>query len=135
MLGMRNYTQKYIAACRSKINSDLSTYKLLAASADTKALEAFETTFFNNMVVLLDHLFVHRLRTVEGKDGNPLNEVRLLSDSMMNNNNKLSTDKTIKYDPASSVLKYKAGDSIKLKESDFMLLSTAFFTEIENKFM
>ncbi len=135
MLGMRNYTKKYIAACRSKVDSDLSTYKKLAASANTKALEAFETTFFNNMVILLDHLFVHRLRTVEGKDGNPLNEVRLLSDSIMNNDNKMGVDKTIKYDPESSILKYKVGDEIKLSEAGFLLLNKAFFDEIESKFL
>ena len=135
MLGMRNYTKKYIAACRSKIDLDLSTYRMLAASASAETIEAFEVTFFNNMVILLDHLFVHRLRTVEGKDGNPLNEVRLLSDSMMNNNNKMGGDKTIKYEPASSVLKYQVGDEIKLNESDFLLLYKAFFAEIESKFL
>ncbi len=132
MLGMRSYTKKYIAACRSKVDQDLSAYRGMSASANVRA---FESTFFNNMVLVLDHLFVHRLRTVEGKDGNPLNEVRLLSNSMMNNNNKLSVDKTIKYDPDSSVLKYRLGDEIKLSEKDFLLLYKAFFNEIESKFL
>lgn len=87
------------------------------------------------MVIVLDHLFVHRLRTVEGKDGNPLNEVRMLSDSMMNNNNKLSADKTIKYDPARSILKYRISDGIKLNDPNFLLISKAFFAEIESKFL
>ncbi len=140
MLGMRNYTKKYIAACRSKVDHDISVYRMLAAEArnqptNVKAFQAFEITLFNNMVLLLDHLFVHRLRTVEGKDGTPLNEVRLLSDSMLNNNNKMGADKTIKYDPARSVLKYKVGDEIKLNEADFLLLYKAFFAEIESKFL
>jgi hypothetical protein len=128
MLGMRTYTKKYIAACRSKVEKDISTYR----SANAKALEV---AFFNDMVVVLDHLFVHRLRTVEGKDGNPLNEVRLLSDSMMNNNNKVIMDKTIKYDPTRSILKYEAGGEIQLNETDFLLLSKAFFAEIESRFL
>ncbi len=140
MLGMRNYTKKYIAECRAKLGRDISTYKKLAITAKNQlagvqALEEFEVTFFNNMILLIDHLFVHRLRTVEGKDGNPLNEVRLLSDSMMNNHNKLGGDKTIKYDPDRSVLNYKVGDEIKLNEADFVLLSKAFFAEIESKFL
>jgi hypothetical protein len=140
MLGVRNYTKEYIEECRSKVDADLSTYKKLAATArnqpaDAKALEAFEVTFFNNMVLVLDHLFVHRLRTVEGKDGNPLNEVRLLCDSMMNNHNIMGTDKTIKIDPAQSILKYKVGDEIKLNEAHFVLLGNAFFAEIESKFL
>lgn len=128
MLGMRTYTKKYIAACRSKVEKDISAYR----SANAKTLES---TFFNNMVIVLDHLFVHRLRTVEGKDGNPLNEVRLLSDSMMNNNYKMTLDKTIKYDPTQSVLKYEEGKEIKVSEADFVSLSKAFFGEIESKFL
>ena len=30
---------------------------------------------FNNMTLVLDRYFVHRLRTVTGKDGNPLNQL------------------------------------------------------------
>jgi hypothetical protein len=127
MLGMRTYTKKYIAACRAKVENDISAYK----KANAKPMEI---AFFNNMVIVLDHLFVHRLRTVEGKDGNPLNEVRLLADSMMNNSNKITMDMTIKYDPAQSVLKYEAGKEIKLNEADFVLLAKAFFAEIERKF-
>jgi hypothetical protein len=140
MLGVRNYTKEYIEGCRTRVDADLSRYKKLAAAArnqpaGVKALEAFEITFFNNMVLVLDHLFVHRLRTVEGKDGNPLNEVRLLCDAMLNNNNIMGRDKTIKFDPAKSVLKYKVGDELKLNEADFRLLYKAFFAEIESKFL
>jgi len=133
MLGMRTYTKKYIAASRSKVEGDLSTYKALTAGG--KISGAFETTFFNNMIIVLDHLFVHRLRTVEGKDGNPLNEVRMLSDSIMNNNQKLAIDKSIVYDASQSILKVKVGDEIKVNEADFLLLYKAFFAEIESKFL
>jgi hypothetical protein len=47
----------------------------------------------------------------------------------------MGTDKTIKFDPARSVLKYKVGDEIKLNEAHFVLLSKAFFAEIERKFL
>ena len=133
MLGVRNYTKEYINACRSKIAFDLSAYKKIASNA--KAVSGFESAFFNNMVLVLDHLFVHRLRTVEGKDGNPLNEVRLLGDSIMNNNGMMGTDKTIKYDPVKSFLKYNVGDKIKLTEADFARLTNAFFIELESKFI
>ena len=132
MLGIRNYTQDYIDDRRAKIDTDLASYRKLAAITQVKA---FETTFFNNMVIVLDHLFVHRLRTVEGKDGNPLNEARMLGDSIMESNRKFDVDKSIKFDPAKSVLKYKVGDEITLTEADFVRLSDAFFAEIESKFV
>ena len=47
-------------------------------------------------------------------NGNPLNEVRMLSASLMNNRGNMAVDKTIKFDAANSVLKYKIGDKIKL---------------------
>ncbi len=134
MLGVKTYPKSYVAACRAKVEKDISAYRALAATAKTQpALKAFETTFFNNMVLVLDNLFVHRLRGVEGKDGNPLNEVRVLCDSMLNS--RMVADKSIKLSPEKSVLKYKVGDEIKLSEADFLLLSKAFFAEIERKYL
>jgi hypothetical protein len=54
---------------------------------------------------------------------------------MMNDNNTICVDKTIKFDPAKSVLKYRIGDEINLNEVNFMLLSSAFFAEIESKYL
>ena len=69
------------------------------------------------------------------KDGNPLNEVRVLRNSMLNNNNIVCADNTIKLNPATSVLKYKVGDEITLSEAEFLLLFKAFFAEIERKYV
>ena len=87
------------------------------------------------MVLLLDTLFVHRLRVIEGKDGNPLNEVRVLCNSMLNNNNTMCADSTIKLNPATSVLIYKVGDEITLSETEFLRIFKAFFAEIERKYV
>jgi hypothetical protein len=87
------------------------------------------------MVLALDNLFVHRARDLEKKDGNPLNEVRLLCESIMNNDAAMCADDTIKIDAAKSVLKYRVGDPIKLNVADFILLSSCFFAEIEEKYL
>jgi hypothetical protein len=99
------------------------------------AIRTFEPVFFNNLVLMLDSLFVHRSRMLELKDGNPLNEVRLICQSLLTNNAKLSADKTIKLNPDKSILKHRVGDEIRLAEADFVRLSQAFFAEIERKFL
>lgn len=144
MLGMKNYPRKYIDGCRSRVDADLAVYTSLVAAARKQsprdkalnsAIDAFEARFFNNMVLVLDEFFVHRLRTVEGKDGNPLNEVRVICNSMLENNNIMTADNSIKLRADNSVLKYEVGDEIKLSEAEFVALSTAFFEEIERKYL
>ena len=125
------------------IDQQLAAYRKLAkaiarATTDKKvdsALESFEALFFNNMTLVLDRYFVHRLRVVTGKDGNPLNEVEMLCDSLMNNNGILRGNNVIKFTPEQSVLKLNIGDPIRLTAEQFGRLSAAFFAEIERKFV
>jgi hypothetical protein len=87
------------------------------------------------MLLVLDHLFVHRLRTIEGKDGNPLNEVRMLGDCLMSKNGVMRGDRAIRLSPGRSMLKYQVGDQIRPKEDDFVLMSRALVAGIESKFV
>jgi hypothetical protein len=143
MLGRKTYTQEELDNARTAIDQQLAAYKKLVkaidgATSDPKvrsALDAFEPLFFNNMTLVLDRYFVHRLRVVTGKDGNPLNEVELMSDSLMNNDGVLRGNNVIKLIPDESVLKLNTGDRIRLKAAQFERLSKAFFTEIQSKFL
>ena len=141
MLGMKKYPKDYIAACRARVDADLRAYRSQVGKTSSKE---FEACFFNDQVLLLDYMFVHRLSGIEGKDGNPLNEVRVLCNSILLNRGKLQVDKLpgwpnsavagIKLPPEKSVLKLKAGDDVRLSEADFERLSKAFFAELEKKF-
>jgi hypothetical protein len=135
MLCMTTYDQSYVDDCRAKIASQVGAYRALASTAKGSALDAFEPVFFNNMVLALDSHFAHRSRTLELKDGNPLNEVRVLCNSIMNNDGVVAPDKQIKLNPTTSVLSHQAGDQIELSEQEFVQLSQAFFAEIESKFV
>lgn len=148
MLCMNSYKQDYIDECRSNMESQLAAYTKLLTTARAKsgagsaavdsAVAAFEPLFFNNLVVVLDGFFVHRARTLEGKDGNPLNEFRMICTSILENHGVMCTNKTnnktIKYDPDKSVVKLTLGEKIKLTKPDFVRLYKAFFAEVEKKF-
>src|SRR5213593_486290 len=141
MFGMKTYTQNCIDACRAKVDADLRAYRKQVGKAPSKE---FEARFFNGLVLLLDYMFVHRLTGIEGKDGNPLNEVRVLCNSILLNRGKLQVDRLpgwpnsagsgITLMPERSVLKLKVGDEVKLAEADFDRPSKAFFAEIEKKY-
>jgi hypothetical protein len=93
MLGRKNYTQEELDHAKAAIDQQLAAYKMLVKAVDaappypkvTSAPEAFEPLLFNNMTLVLDRYFVHRLRVVTGKDDNRLNEVELISESLMSN--------------------------------------------------
>ncbi len=91
MLGTKEYEQDYIDACRSRIETQVVMFYEVALAARDHgdadvsrlegALESLEYEYFNNMLIVLDAYFVHRLRVLEGDDGNALNEVRVLARS------------------------------------------------------
>jgi len=141
VLGMKTYPKEYIAACRARVEDNLRAYRKQVGKEPSPE---FESRYFNDQVLLLDHMFVHRLSGVEGKDGNPLNEVRVIVNSLLLNSGKLQVEKLpewpnsavsgLKLPPEKSLLKLKPGDEIRLTEADFVKLSKAFFAEIEKKY-
>jgi len=141
MLGMKTYSQDYINACRARVEADLRAYRKQVGEASSKE---FEDRFFKDQVLLLDYMFVHRLSGIEGRDGNPLNEVRILCNSILLNKGKLQVDKLpgwpnsavsgLNLPPERSLLKLQVGDEVRLTEADFVRLSKGFFAEIEKKY-
>jgi hypothetical protein len=136
MLCITGYTQEYIDECRSNVRSQVAAYSHLVTTArDQASIDTFEHLFFNNLVLQLDYRFVHRSRTMEKKDGNALNEVRALCNSLTENAGKMMVDKSVKANPVKSVLNVQDGAEIRLNEADFVRLAEAFFAEIESKFL
>lgn len=128
MLARTSYPKEYVTATRTRLQA------LNAAYADVEGGGEFETLCFNHMVLALDNCFCHRARGGEGKDGNPLNEVRMLAASIMENDGMLAADKQIKLDPEKSVLGLEVGDAIALSAADFERLAAAFLSEIEARY-
>ncbi|TQM57251.1 hypothetical protein [Humibacillus xanthopallidus] len=144
MLGMKEYDGDYIDACRSRVETQTAMFREVAQAARDHgdadlsglegALESLESEYFNNMLLVLEGYFVHRLRGVEGKDGNALNEVRVLARSLMENGGTLMEDPQISLDPDRTVLGLKVGEPVRLTLQDYTRLSDAFFRELERRF-
>lgn len=141
MLGMKKYPKKYIAECRARVDANLIAYRKQIRKAQS---QDFEARYFDDQVLLLDYMFVHRLTGIEGKDGNALNEVRILCNSLLLNGGKLQVEKLpgwlnsagagMRLSPEKSVLKLQPGDQVQLSETDFVQLSKAFFEKIERRY-
>src|SRR5690349_13309320 len=126
MLSIASYDRTYVELCRGKIDASVEAFRALKREAGgAKAMAAFETEYFNGLVMVLDHYFDHRARASEGKDGNALNEVRMLCNSFMQGDGKLLPDTQIKLNPAKSVLGLAAGDRIAIDEAGFAKLADA----------
>jgi hypothetical protein len=136
MLGVSQYTQDYVDATRARVRDQVAAYRALPESGcDAAALDEFAPRFFDHMVIALDAAFVHRLRNKELKDGNPLNEVRLLASSILTNDGVLLADKQIKLKPDTSLLGFAPGDRIVVDADGFERLAEAFLADVERKYV
>jgi hypothetical protein len=141
MLGRTTYTRTELEHARAAIAEQVAAYDKLALAVDTSgepraasALKAYEPHFFNDLVLVLDRFFLHRLRAVAGGDGNPLNEVELLADSLINNHGILRGHDEVSFVPERSVLELHLGSAIRLSSEQFGRLAEAFFADLEAKF-
>ncbi len=134
MLGVKTYEPSYITSCRTRLDAQLKAYDIVATTAAPAALAPFASCLFANLVIVLDASFVHRVRAIEGKDGNPLNEVRMLADSILHNEGVLMANTTIKYKADDSVLGHAIGDTIAIDRDSIERLADRYFAELRNRF-
>jgi hypothetical protein len=128
MLGRANYPVAYIKAVNTRVD------RVLKAFDQAKPAEPFASEALLDVIVGLEMAFVHRLRGQEGKDGNPLNEVRMITASVLEFGGVMTLDKTIKWKPEASVTGLKNGDKIALDRKQVGKLVDAFFEELAKKY-
>lgn len=131
MLGRKDYTREELEHGKAAVAQQLAAYRTLNGQAGKE----FESVYFNTMALALDRLYVHRLRSVTGKDTSPLNELEMIADSLMNHAGVLKGNNVIKYVPDKSVAKLKIGDPIRLTADQFERLSAGVFDELEQKYV
>ncbi|MDR0922272.1 MAG: hypothetical protein LBM95_07820 [Lactobacillales bacterium] len=128
MWATKSYPTSYVEKIQKHFEQQLSEFQTF--STDKK----LEATFFENATIALEYAFVHRMRTVEGKNGNPLNELRMLAQSFLANDGIFTEDTLYKYAAEKSVLGYRYGEVIQLSAEDFELLLRRVIEEILVKF-
>lgn len=128
MLGRNSYSPAYIEAVHDRITRVLKAYD------KAKPAEPFAGEALLDVILGLEMAFVHRLRGMEGKDGNPLNEVRMIAASVLEFDGVMTADKTIKWNPATSVTGLKIGDKIALSRKQVGALVGAFIEELAGKY-
>jgi len=141
MMGRQDYTREELDGGRTRIGAaapHAALAKTVGASKDATiagALSAFDAGYFNDLMSALDRLYVQRVRKVTGNDTNPLTEVDLLVDSILDHGGVLTKLNAIKYVPQQSLVGLQVGDEITLTGDQFAALSTAFFAELEERFV
>jgi hypothetical protein len=139
MFTVESRSREYLNEWKSRMKAQLAARReLVAAGREQRnsqagfdaALSTFDPLFFSNLLLALNVAFGHRSLT----DGNVLNEVRMLCNSILLNRGVMAADETVQYDASRSVLGVEVGQEIRLNEADFVRLSSAFFEELEAKF-
>ena len=131
MLAVNSYKPDYVARSLKAIEGQLKVFKALPKG---KEKDAFAPVFFRHMVLALDHYFIHRQRSSEGKEGSPTNEVRMLCNAIHDNGGVFAKDTTIKYDAGKSVTGIGFGEEIVLDEKSFAKLAYAFVEDIAKRY-
>lgn len=136
MLMRGDYPPEYVDGVRHVVADNVAAYTALGLPEDN----GFEQGYVHQLLLALDSYFTHRGRGQEGKDGNPLNEVRMITDSLQGNDGHgpivpvLAGNTTIKYKPEASVLGLEVGDPLDLSVADYQKLALAFLDELEKRF-
>jgi hypothetical protein len=142
MLGRKNYEPEELDAAKTMVDAHVARFRALrkavAAGGDKKAtaaVDALEPALGNDLAMMLDRFFVHRIRGVTGKANTPLNELELVTESLMLHGGRFRTNKVLKYSAADSVLGLEPGDEIALSVDDVARLADAVFAELNDKFL
>jgi len=134
MPAVKIYPRPYINKCRAIIADQLAAFRELKAHAKSGEMWHFEPVFFDDLVIILDAMFANRAQSMEGTKDNPMNEVRLLAESLLLNDGILGVSTIIKQDASKSVLGVRTGEVVKVREADFERLAEAYFSAIDATF-
>src|ERR1700749_1342788 len=121
MLPRTGYDRHYVAACRESIGAAIEGLGRVGAGSAA----------WNQLLPALDRWFSLRNPKVEGRDGNPINEVRAIAESVTEHGSVMTRPRGIKLAPETSVLGFAEGEEISLDGDAFERLFDAFLAAVE----
>jgi hypothetical protein len=124
MLLRTGYDRHYVANCRESVGAAVEELRRVGAGSAA----------WNQLVVALDRWFSLRNPKAEGRDGNPINEVRAIAESVTENGSVTTVPRGVRLAPKTSVLGFEEGEEISLDGDAFERLFDAFLAEVEAKF-
>jgi uncharacterized protein (UPF0548 family) len=124
MLLRTGYDRHYVADCRESVGAAVEELRRVGAGSAA----------WNQLVVALDRWFSLRNPKLEGRDGNPINEVRVIAESVTENGSVVTVPRGVKLAPEDSVLGFEEGEEISLDGDAFERLFDGFLAEVEAKF-
>jgi uncharacterized protein (UPF0548 family) len=123
MLLRTGYDRHYVAACRESVGAAVEEMRRVGAGSAA----------WNQLVPALDRWFGIRNPKVEGRDGNPINEVRAIAESVTEHGSVMAIPRGVRLAAESSVLGFEEGEEITLDGDAFERLFDAFLAEVEEK--
>lgn len=130
MPGRTSYTADELGSCR-----DAADALLAAWQANDIEDETLENLVFSQAVVALDAWFVDRAPELEGEDTNPMNEVRVLADSVIANDGVLRVRGPVRWVPERTVLRLAVGDDIVVGADTYERLVAAYLGAMSDTFV
>ncbi len=129
MLAVSRYAPEYVERCRNTFHATIAACGKGLSSTKGEPLVTCQ------LIVALEGWFAQRTRGMEGKDGNPMNEVRLLASSITHHGGVLTIEKGLRLSADSSVLGLAPGDVIAPSLHDLAHLVDAFLDAIERTYV
>ena len=141
---MKEYDGDYIDACRSRVETQTAMFREVAQAARDHgdadvsglegALESLESEYFNNMLLVLEGYFVHRLRGVEGKDGNAPQRGARAGPVAHGERRHRHGGRPDRPRPGAERPRTARREPVRLTLQQYTRLSNAFFRELERRF-
>lgn len=123
MLGRKTFTPTEIENARTAVRAEVAALR----AHDDPALATA-------LLLALDRRFVHRIRAASGKNTNPVTELELLAESLLDHDGVLTPNKVIRYEPERAVLGLAPGARIAPDADDVERLAEAFLAELAVRF-